>query len=274
MTKKRNPLIAALLGVLSPGLGFLYVGKPLLAVGLPVAAIVIVVLTVWMRLIFNPEFTLGLAALGVVVWLGAVIAAGAIAYRQGETSLRKFQRWYVYVGFLATSWIVGSVWDNVRGEWFGYEPYRMPSGSMANTLLLGDFIVTDAWKYRSNGPKRGDVVTFRFPPKPSVYYIKRVIGLPGDRVDIRNGAVHVNGELLTEPYITSELNRRSSQESKSYQVPSDAYFLLGDNRDHSNDSRYWGFVPAKNIMGHVEYIYFSWDPRLGLRSSRIGQFVR
>ena len=273
MTKKRNPLVAVLFSIFSPGLGFLYVGKPLLAVGLPLAGISILALTSWTRLILSPVFVLVLMALAIVVWLGATVAAGVIAHRLGEVTLLRSQKWYFYIAFIVLSSVTGSVLQEKRGQWFGYEPYRFPSQSMATTLLHGDFIIANTWKYRSNTPKRGEVIVFRFPKDPSVSYAKRVIGTPGDRIVIKSGVVNVNGEPLEEPYVTSEFNQTSSQGTAAFQVPSNAYFVLGDNRDHSNDSRYWGFVPAENLVGSVEYIWFSWDTKTGLRADRIGKIV-
>jgi signal peptidase I len=271
MTKKRNPSVAVLFSIVSPGLGFLYVGKPMLAVGFPLAGILALAVISWTRLIFDPSVVLALMGVAIVVWLGAIAASGIIAHRQGEVTLSKSQRWYVYIAFIIVTSITESVLEDNRGQWFGYEPYRFPSQSMASTLLHSDFILADTWKYRTDSPKRGDIVVFRLPAEPSVYYAKRVIGVPGDSVLIMGGFVYVNGEQLVEPYVAPENNQKTSKRDATFQVGSNAYFVLGDNRDNSNDSRYWGFVPAENVAGSVEYIWFSWDSKMGLRTDRIGK---
>ena len=103
-----------------------------------------------------------------------------------------------------------------------------------------------------HGPQRGDVVVFRFPRDPDRDFIKRVIGRPGDRVEIVSGAVYVNGVLLSEPYITGESHSNYGPET----VPPGSYFVLGDNRTNSSDSRSWGFVPEENIIGRAMFSYW------------------
>lgn len=161
-----------------------------------------------------------------------------------------------------------------RGDWLGYEVYRVPSNSMANTLLFNDFILADSWVYRDEAPKRKDLVVFKYPKDPSVEYVKRVIGMPNEVVKIVNGIVYVDDKLVEEQYVSPENNRRLEYLNGEYLVPSDNYFLMGDNRDHSNDSRFWGFVPVNNIYAKVKFIWMSYDPRNGIRNKRIGNIVK
>jgi len=139
-----------------------------------------------------------------------------------------------------------------------------PSESMMPTLQVGDRLIIEKVSYRFRPPQRGDIIVFKAPPALIAQNIhddftKRVIGLPGDGIAIKNGQVYVNGSAIAEPYI---------QTSPTYNygpvtVPSDQYFVLGDNRNHSYDSHFWGFVPRRNIMGHV-VLRLSLPPRLGL----------
>lgn len=275
MVKKRSALIAGLFNFISPGLGFLYVNKPLYAVAQPVSMVLLLGAASWTKILFNPIGMFAFVVLELLIWFSCIVAAVVIARGQIDPTLSKFQRWYVYVGFFVLGSIAGNVLMQNRSQVFGYEPFRFPSTSMQNTLSPGDFFISDTWKYKSQGPQRGDLVVFLFPADPNIKFVKRVIGLPGDQVEIRDGAIKINGTVLDEPYINPENNRRTSKEAgQSYNVPSDSYFALGDNRDRSNDSRFWGFVPKENIHGSVEFVWFSFDPKSGVQKDRIGKLVR
>ena len=209
---------------------------------------------------------------------------------------------------------------------FIVEPFRIPSGSMMPTLLVGDFILVNKFSYglrlpvthhkvtSGDKPKRGDVVVFRYPQDESQDYIKRVIGLPGDHVSYYNRKLSINGEALnieadhvyqgladqngmqkasgcdragagcqvfvesndgvdytvmTNPVTTYGINGEVT-------VPEGHFFVMGDNRDHSNDSRIWGYVPEANLVGKAFMVWMHWDWRdngSGLNLSRVGQKI-
>lgn len=131
---------------------------------------------------------------------------------------------------------------------------RVESISMEPNLYAGDFVIVSRLAYRFDGPVRGDVIVFRFPPQPNqTPYIKRVIGLPGDRVQVKQGNVFINNNYLQEPYLNVETNQDGY-----WQVPEDALFVMGDNRENSSDSRTWGMVPLENVIGKAEVVY--WPP--------------
>jgi signal peptidase I len=197
---------------------------------------------------------------------------------------------------------------------FLVEPFRIPSGSMMPGLLAGDFILVNKYTYGLrlpvinrkvmdiNAPKRGDVMVFRFPVDPSVNYIKRVIGLPGDHIVYRDKQLIINGQPMpqapigdytyTEPGDHLLLARRiretiddreheillsegAASGTLEFSVPAGHYFTMGDNRDRSNDSRYWGMVPEANVVGHAFLIWFSWDMTAGGVSwRRIGNSIQ
>ena len=181
---------------------------------------------------------------------------------------------------------------------FVVEPFRIPSGSMLPSLVVGDFILVNKFAYgirlpvintkviSIGEPKRGDVAVFRYPRDESVNYIKRIIGLPGDRIVYQGKKLYINGKMMPQgsgtPYtvrqdgrvqyestrVTEDLNgvdhalllsSGGDQSTNEYTVPPGHYFVMGDNRDHSNDSRYWGFVPEENLVGRAFFIWFSWD---------------
>ncbi|ENO80044.1 signal peptidase I [Thauera sp. 27] len=204
---------------------------------------------------------------------------------------------------------------------FIVEPFKIPSGSMIPTLLVGDFILVNKWTYGIrlpvinqkvidiNAPERGDVMVFRYPADPSLDYIKRVVGLPGDRVEYVNKRLSINGQpvpieevgaylhpdrLYYSPQFTERLgavehsvlierdapafipqvmnfpgreNCTYTSAGVSCTVPQGHYFVLGDNRDASSDSRVWGFVPEQNIVGKAFFIWFNFNDM-----KRIGGF--
>ena len=186
---------------------------------------------------------------------------------------------------------------------FLYEPFQIPSGSMEQTLLVGDFILVNKYTYGIrlpvwrdkivdiNQPERGDVMVFFPPHMNDTYFIKRVIGLPGDTVTYKDKQLYVNGELLSRELLsdksTPELqvgveklggsdhlmqvdsHRRSADFSEI--VKPGHYFMMGDNRDNSSDSRVWGQVPESDIVGKAFAIWMHWDRLLSLPSfSRVG----
>ncbi len=129
---------------------------------------------------------------------------------------------------------------------------RVESVSMKPNLIEGDFVLVNRIAYRFSDPKRGDIIVFKYPPEPnSTPYIKRIIGLPGDQIQIRDSNVFINGSLLSEPYLMSNTMRGGE-----WTVPQDSLFVMGDNRNNSSDSRNWGMVPFDNIIGKAEVIYY------------------
>ena len=115
---------------------------------------------------------------------------------------------------------------------------EVPSGSMENTIMTGDRVIGSRLSYKFGDPERGDIVIFRFPDNEEIYYVKRVIGLPGDTIDIADGHVYLNGsaEPMEEPYIREPM---IPEEPMHFEVPEDSYFMMGDNRNYSSDARRW-----------------------------------
>jgi signal peptidase I len=205
---------------------------------------------------------------------------------------------------------------------FLFEPFKIPSGSMVPTLLVGDLILVNKFDYgvrlpvlnqkviANKDPQRGDVVVFRYPPDPRLDYIKRVVGLPGDQISYQNQKLTINGQpvplkalgefydedslryapqfseklgekdhrILVDPRRSSFFgtdsprfpfaeNCRYSAEGVTCKVPAGHYFVMGDNRDNSQDSRYWGFVPDENLVGRAFFVWMNFG-NLG----RIGGF--
>jgi len=149
---------------------------------------------------------------------------------------------------------------------FLFQPHQVRGSSMYPTFEDGEYILTDKISYRLGSPARGDVVIFRAPRNEEYDYIKRVIGLPGDLVEIENNHILVNNQLLPEDYLPTDFVTQPGSflgRETAVKVPQKQYFVLGDNRDHSSDSREWGFVPRENIVGKAWVRYWPTD-RVGI----------
>jgi signal peptidase I len=228
---------------------------------------------------------------------------------RGAELFRKLTRSKVVWEFVQTVVVVVSIVFVVRT--FLFQPFRIPSGSMEDTLLVGDYIIVSKYPYGYSNysipfspnvfsgrvlgadPARGDVVVFAYPADPSVDYIKRIVGLPGDRLRMAGGVLYVNGQPAQQQRIDDYVEtladgsehavpryRETFADGRAHEildripnnlfddtsefiVPPGHYFMMGDNRDNSNDSRVpnsgVGFVPAKNIVGRAEFILSSWS---------------
>jgi len=174
---------------------------------------------------------------------------------------------------------------------FVVQAFKIPSESMKPTLLVGDHILVNKFIYGIripvigkkvlpfSNPQRGDVIVFIYPGDKSKDYIKRVIGLPGDKVEVREREIYINDQRIDDPW--GVYSTWGSTEYKNYGpeiVPSRSLFVMGDNRNNSQDSRYWGFVPLDDVLGKAFIMYWSWDwqaPALvsKVRWKRIGSFI-
>lgn len=142
---------------------------------------------------------------------------------------------------------------------FLLQPHQVKGNSMYPNYHDGEFLLTDKISYRLREPKRGEVVIFRAPGREEVDFIKRIVGLPGERLKIENGRLVVNGEVLAETYLPEDsltITGSYFDEGEEIILPDNAYFVFGDNRSHSSDSREWGPVPAENIVGRAWLRYW------------------
>ncbi|MEW6052205.1 MAG: signal peptidase I [Nitrospirota bacterium] len=172
------------------------------------------------------------------------------------------------------------------------QAFKIPSGSMIPTLLIGDHILVNKFIYGTkipftdtkilsfSEPGKGDIIVFRYPENPEKDFIKRVVATEGDVIEERNKVVYVNGKPLNEPYVRhyDKFVRPGGFDARDnfdpVTVPEGTLFVMGDNRDQSYDSRYWGFVPLKEIRGKALIIYWSWDPDNWVRFNRIGRLIQ
>lgn len=259
--KKRSAIISVLANLIAPPFGHIYVGSPLR--GLAIIAI-------------------GFGALLLFGWLGASSALwsfylvqafylivvitlsidGAILARQRKNyELKFYNKWYVYIPFVLVILFLLGIFMAQRGKTVGFDNHRNVSMNMAPSLETGDFIATDTRDYVFGAiPERKEIITFLYPKDPSIVYVKRVLGLPGEKISIKNGVVHINSTPIVEPYVSiSSKAKNFSQNMPEVEIPNNHIFVLGDNRDNSNDSRFWGTLSVENITGKVTLIWYAKD---------------
>jgi len=136
-------------------------------------------------------------------------------------------------------------------RYFIFQPFLVKGQSMEPNFEDGNYLIVDEISYRMGNPQRGEIIVFKYPQNPSQRYIKRIIGLPGDTVEIKNGKVYISGKILDESSYLPKNNFTPDFGFQGITLKENEYFVLGDNRLHSSDSRIWGVVPRENIIGRV-----------------------
>jgi signal peptidase I len=297
-THPRSPLIASLLSVLAPGLGHIYCGKPVKGLVLFFLGFVFVPIILFCPLNVSSAFILK-AILASIIFLIAlffyvVVDAWIQAERIGEHyEVKKYNQWYLYVLVIIISLSYPPVMSySIRQNLI--QAYVMAADSMLPNLMAKDYVILNRTAYRHRLPEIGDVVAFRPPHERYQIYVKRIVALPGDTVEVRDNILYINDmplqyrKVAPLPYVkvspdpSSVIESRISGETveeihsnKSYRiqlfkssgsnssadfaettVPETYCFVLGDNRDNSLDSRHFGPVPLADILGKIDFIYF------------------
>ena len=283
MRKQRKWWIAGLLSFFVPGLGQVYNGDA--ARGM----FYYLLLSVWGGLMLSLFYYImrhPLTPAGITFLLISVLISAAAylfvifesirrARRIGtDHTLKPYNRWWVYLAVIlvvtASEQCTSLV---VRGNIL--KPYKIPSASMQPTIKIGDYLLCNQVYYRHHNPKRGDLIIFKGPIDNKKEYIKRIVGIPGDEIELRGNALFVNGRKMDEPYAVYEragAPRVIRDNFGPFTVPEDEYFVLGDNRYNSLDSRQFGTVKRHKIQGKAIFIFFSWDGGIP-RFSRIGRII-
>lgn len=307
--KERKPLFALALSLFLIGLGQVYNGKLRKGVLLFLISIIFPLLLFQLSVVVPDKMLIAFLVLSFLANIGIYIWAALDAWKQAKRirknyTLKTYNKLYLYIilivvlNFFSYGRII-----NLQKICFFALPYRMSTGSMIPTVLPGDFIMTDRridHSAENYGLKRGELVVFKYPKNKEKHFIKRVIGLPGDEIEIEGMELFVNGERRTGKEV-SYLERRRDKNIKKgtvafYEkgdsgtyivfyiegtarknlivtVPEGYCFVLGDNRDNSMDSRHWGMVPLIDVVARAKQVYFSVNPEGGIRWGRIGKLL-
>jgi signal peptidase I len=292
---RRKIWVTVLLSLYNPGLPFIYNGK--LGSGIILTAM-FMLLSLMSYVIAGSSFS------GLIIYIIAdiIITIWMLIYnirytiKTNRLSYPRLRKVWGLIALLIISDLILSVSGEIFIKHSFVEAYKLPSGSMANTLIYGDYLIAE--KGIDTGRlQRGEIIIFKFPGDTHQNYIKRIAAIGGDRIKIDNKQLYVNGQLVPLPsegqfcdtthyYPHSENGRwLSRKDSTSYwetdgnrdnmpemTVPLGQFFVLGDNRDNSADSRYWGCVDSKLVVGRAKFIHFSWDKeKFRIRWERIGK---
>ena len=269
--KKRKPILALILSLLTPGLGQIYNGQFKKGISYLIGFFLVYLLFSFLLFTYYGLIFYLIVVIGVYLFILIEAVRGAIKFKSIE--LKSYNKWYIYlIIFLLSDVAVvpllrWTVKNNIA------HAYKMPASSMAPALLPGDHWIADMRIYKSQKPQRGEMIIFEFPKDPSKEFIKRVIAIEGEKVEIVNNKIYINDKLLDDHWGYFE----EGGFGKKYPgveafgpvvVPKDSLFVLGDNRNYSMDSRHWGFVDIKKVRGKVLYLYWAKD------KSRIGMELK
>jgi len=279
-TKPRKWWLAGLLSLFEPGLGQIYNGqarKGIFFILLQLLLIPFLLLSLNSRYIF---IYICIMVLFTLLYYIIVVGDAVIYARKcnSDYQLKKYNKITIYVGTVVLLTVFSiSLKLLIRNNYV--QAYKIPAGSMEPTILIGDHILVDR-RTSARNPNRGDLVIFEYPEDPSKDFVKRVVAVGGDVVAIKDKELYVNNSLTKESYsVHKELDViPASQNPRDnfgpVTVPVGSYFMMGDNRDRSYDSRFWGFVEKSKIKGTVRNIYWSWDrSKNAVRWSRIGSRI-
>ena len=192
--------------------------------------------------------------------------------------LKKYNKWYFYLVIVLISTVMIHPVTSWATKRFYIQSYRIPSGAMIPTLEIGDHIITNKFIYNFSKPKHEDIIIFDFPKEPNKQFIKRVVAIEGDKVEIRSKQLFINDKKIKADYIVHKDSKVADNARDNFgpvTVPDESIFVLGDNRDQSYDSRFWGFVNLEAVNGKAQTIYWSWDKEnTAVRWNRIGQLLK
>lgn len=270
--KAKEPLVAVLLSIILAGLGQIYARR--VKRGIVFFFIPILFIVVLSPYIFNPTTKLNiyllippaiLFAFAIFVIVDAYHCAKAYNISNDlKRNITAGKRVLFIIGILFFVFIFNP--SQIIASYFKnnvVQAFKITSGAMRPTLIKGDRILADKSIYKKLRPKRGDLLVFKYPEDPKRSFIKRVVGLPNETIEIKNGRILINGVSIQKPEILTKIyyynNGDYGKEEQGVKIPADSYYVLGDNSNTSRDSRYWGFVPRKYLEGKAYKIYFPFN---------------
>lgn len=267
--KKRKPIVAAILSSLAPGLGQLYNGQIIKGIIFLLSLILLPIIMFRIGLHYS-YYGLAIILLISMFFLLFIIGeAFFTAIKKKEFIPKSYNKWYIYLLIiLLINSIVLVPTNFLTNKVLGFSAYKMPTGSMEPTLRIGDYLVADLKYFKKNKLQRGDLVILQSPEDPAKIFIKRIIALEGEKIEIKSKQVYIDDIPFPEGYKVHLDNKiyPGRDNFGPVIVPSDHCFVLGDNRDKSMDSRRWDSLPLRNIKGKPLYIYWARDIiRIGMK---------
>lgn len=279
--RPRSPWIAVLLTIFAIGLGHVYNGDKRKGIALFIGFISLYLFTKLVAIFFGPiggAISL-IATFAYTIYCIVTAAQGAMAHKFSYSE-QQFNRWQYYLRYWFVTTVVILSTVQIATRIYILQMSKIPSGAMRETIQIGDHIFIDKLIYTLREAKRGDVVVFPFPENPSKNFLSRVIGLGGEILEIKDKRLIINGKALSEPYATHidnyiiSKNQQPRDNLGPLKIPQDAVFVMGDNRDQSYDSRFWGPVKKTSLKGKARWIYWSWDKEMyDVRWDRIGKKI-
>jgi len=290
INNQRKWWLAGLFSYLVPGLGQVYNGQLIKGLLMHIG------LTVWGGVLFGILFPLlhepvssAIVSRFFILVMISVMFHWTIIIEAIRCALKKrkelfiplpYNKWFIYLIVIVLLSIVNFVETNaIRSHVI--KPFRIPTSSMEPTLKAGDMLISNLLYFSAHNPERGDVVIFHPPKQPDLFYIKRIIGLPGDSLEIRGSDVIIRGSISEDFNIRAESEHQPRGNYGPITVPVNHYFVLGDNRNNSRDSRDFGPIARKDIVGKPMFVYFSsvhgkslFHRLFAIRFGRIGRIIQ
>jgi len=276
--KRRRPWVAGLLTFLVIGLGQVYNGEFIQGVWYYLGSVGLSLLAAFLILFLPPPLNLLALALGFIYFIYIFLVSWVEAQRKGSTyCLKPYNRTYIYILLVFFSWYVVNPLVSQITQNNIVHAYRVVATSMLPTILDGDHILVNELIYKFSSPQRLDVVVFKYPRNESQYFIKRVIGLPGETIQIRAKQCYINGQAVQEKYVIHAGNSPEDYPELDnfgpLTIPADSFFVMGDNRDWSMDSRTFGPIKRSKILGKAFMVYWPGTIHGEMIWSRIGKKI-
>jgi signal peptidase I len=278
--KTINIIGAIILSLFMPGLGHISCGKIKKGIILYILFYISLVLAFTTSILPIPPYNIIMAVLIFITFLLYVLIDSIIIAKDPINSLKlkPLAGYSLLVGILLlNSYAISpAATKTIKDNYI--RAFKIPSGGMMPTLLIGDHIMVDKRIYKKYDPQKGDIIVFKYPKEPTRMFIKRIVGIGGDKIEINNKQLYINDDIIKEPYVIH--NDPQIQESQRdnfgpFIVPKNSFFTLGDNRDQTYDSRFYGTVDRNDIKGKAMNIYFSWDKEVdSARWDRLGKGIK
>lgn len=276
--KRREKVISIIYSIITPGLGHVYNGQIKKGIILFCISYIILIVLLVLRIELSFIGMISLLFISLCWWLYVIIDSSNFALKEKEVILIPNNKWYCYLLFGIMGISLSILFELfVSEELSGIKKYNVDSGGMKPSILIGDRLIIDTKYYKKNKPRRGDVVLFIYPKNRDVYFLKRIIAIDGDAIEIKNKNIVLNNvkNKDTSGYFNDKMNIPASLGTRDNmgltKIQPEQVFVMGDNRDTSYDSRFWGPLHVKDIVGKAMYIYWSWDEENSdVRWNRLG----